>query len=143
MADVARRTALLGGAGALGVVALGVRLQDTEAPRGRTSPARPATVPAHAQLLLRSHFTAAVGAPVLARHSTAAHRLKLVSIADVQGARSAERQFNLLFEAIGRGGPAEGIYEVTGARIPDTTLFLSPVGTGRNRRLQALVNSPT
>jgi hypothetical protein len=147
---VTRRSALLGGAGALASAGVALALRHAEEPtRSSTAKTLPTahglvSPPAHLAQLLRSHFTAAIGAPVLARQQTHAHRLRLVSIADLQDGRVPERQFNLLFEQIGSAAVEEGIYHLSGARIPDSTLFLSPVGmAGPQRRLQALVNSPT
>jgi hypothetical protein len=149
MSGVTRRSALLGGVGALASAGTVLALRDAGSPArsgaARALPTAGGLVrpPAHLVPLLRSHYTAAIGAPVLARQQAHAHRLRLVSIADLQDARVAERQFNLLFEQLGTGTVEEGIYHLTGARIPDSTLFLSPVGlAGPQRRLQALINSP-
>jgi hypothetical protein len=147
---VTRRSALLGGVGALASAGVALALRDAGSPaRSDAGMARPSargllSPPAHLVPLLRSHFVAAIGAPVLARQHAHAHRLRLVSIDDLQDARVAERQFNLLFEQMGTATVEEGIYHLSGTRIPDSTLFLSPVGMpGRQRRLQALINSPT
>jgi hypothetical protein len=149
VSGVTRRSALLGGVGALASAGTVLALRDAGPARSGAARALPTAggllrPPAHLVPLLRSHYTAAIGAPVLARQHAHAHRLRLVSIHDLQDARVAERQFNLLFEQLGTGTVEEGIYHLSGTRIPDSTLFLSPVGmAGPQRRLQALINSPT
>ncbi|MCU1589912.1 MAG: hypothetical protein JWP11_1168 [Frankiales bacterium] len=147
MENVTRRAALLGGVGVIGGGAVAYVLRDDAraTPRHRAAAVRGlAKPPAHLEHLLRSHFAAGVGTAVLVRQFAHAHRLRLVAIVDVQNATVAERQFNLLFAPLGGAKVAEGIYEVSGARIPNSTLFLSPVGRrGKDQRLQALINSPT
>jgi hypothetical protein len=154
MAELTRRGALLGGAGALGVVGVAAAVvangtSTTAATTARTTGADAASP--RVETLRRSDFAPGVGLVFTARAMQPAHgqtsrtvAMRLVEIVDVVGATDPEQSFTLLFETASPTHPGEGIHRLSSDATPHRSLMLSPVDrhvAGGTRSFQALVNT--
>ena len=147
MLEVSRRTVMAFGAGAVGAVAVGAFA--TPAVAGGAPAALAAELPAFtpaaaAELPIRSHFAGHEGETFVATANGSGLALTLTEIDDVPPAIGTEdeNRFNLIFTVQGSALPAQDVYEITHPSVPAALLFASPVGAGKRRQLQALVNRP-
>jgi hypothetical protein len=126
MVEMPRRTLLAGGAGLLGLVIVGIGVEDAAA--------------ATASGPLRADYARSVGQTFTAARAGHTYRLTLQHIRDLIPTTAERRPhcFNLIFVPGGTAAVADGIYTLSSRGVPTRSLFLSRVGTGHS--MQALVN---
>lgn len=126
MGEITRRAVLGVGAGAIGVVTLGV------------GPAAAAATPGSAPV--RADYAGAIGRVFTAEHAGHRFRVRLTHVRDVSPTTAKHRPycFVLIFAPVGGLHLRDGIYTLHRRGVAAHRLFMSSVGT--DRRMQAVIN---